>query len=202
MGSRRSSWFGRKCIEALAVISPGKAAEAQGEGQRLRLLVAFAAEIDAALEIQEPRRARVDSRITGGNTSHALRRVAVAGGAGSPARSRRLAPELCPPRYPQHAGIGKVVRLQFSQIVADKLGAGFQRARTLGIRCNCRGNREQEAQERRYEACKVHGTAAPGAAVPDRPGQSVTEIAARSAPRSPASSTQENSTSPLRVATT
>ena len=106
--------------------TPRPAREEGGEREQLVGLVAQglgihalgAAPVDAALEIEELSSRPVDARVP--RRDHAHARLLVAARAGQAFFSRRLAPQLRPALHPQHAGVGELVGLQRSQVLAEE----------------------------------------------------------------------------------
>ena len=105
--------------------------------------------------------------------------------AGSASFPGRLPPQLLAALDPKHAGVGEVVVLQCAQVGAEKGGAGLELS----------GRNRALLRERGAGGERGGGESEP------REPHPLTTMAWRSEPRSPSSSIQVNSRSPLASAT-
>src|SRR6266571_2621307 len=151
--------------------------------KRLRALAIDPAGVDASFEVEELPVRRIDSRVASRHAAHA--RGLVTACAGEVFFPRRLAPELFAALDPKHAGVGEVVVLQGAQVGAEKRGAGLELAGRNRALLRGRG---------------AGGERGGGESEPREP-HPLTTMAWRSEPRSPSSSIQVNSRSPLASAT-
>src|SRR5215472_4523802 len=117
------------------------------ELQRRRILPVTALEIDALLEVDRAAKALVERRIARGHALHALRRVAVAIGAGFVGAARLGVPERLAVEHPERRRIGRVVVLHGLAVAAEVFVAGAALVeRDLGGE---EGRAECEQQKRR-----------------------------------------------------
>ena len=153
--------------------------------QRRRALVRGAAFVDAALEVEEATRLRVEDRVARRRALHARARIGMTARAGSSAGAGRFAPQALAALDPQHPRVGELVLLERPLVGGEEREARLQpvrRDRAL-LRHSANGERQRRGADR-----------APGP-------HPATVIGWRAVSWTPASSVQKNSSSPLASAT-